>query len=67
MAQPTGPHPTEEAEMLPPSPAVRAAAGRDMSFSTRRLPQARQRTSDSSDRRRTSSSKERPQALHVYS
>ncbi len=67
MAQPTGPQPGEEGTGTPPSPPARAAAGRETSFSTFRFPHPGQRTSASSFRRITSSSKERWQALHVYS
>ena len=66
MAQPTGPQFAEEAAE-PPSPPERAAAGRDIFFSTRFPLQRGQRTSSSSERRMTSSSKDRSQALQAYS
>lgn len=66
MAQPTGPQFAEE-EAEPPSPPERAAAGRDTSFSTRLPLHFGQRTSSSSERRMTSSSKVRSQALQAYS
>ena len=66
MAQPTGPHPGE-ALAEPPSPPERAAAGRDILFSTRFPLHFGQRTSASSERRRTSSSKSLSQALQAYS
>ena len=68
MAQPTGPHPGEAlAELAPPPSPDEWAAGRDIRFSTRLPLQAGQRTSSSSDRRSTSSSKSRWQALQLYS
>jgi hypothetical protein len=69
MAQPTGPHPGDDLEPAPPpSPPLRVVdAGREIRFATRVLLQAGQRTAASSERRRTSSSKARSQALQAYS
>ena len=65
MAQPTGP---QAGAVAPPPPSpLRAAAGRDTSFSTLRPWQAGHLTSASSARRMTSSSNVRSQALQLYS
>jgi hypothetical protein len=66
MAQPTGPQLADEAAPPPSAPDL-DAAGRDIRFSTRFPLQAGQRTSASSEARRTSSSKARSQALQAYS
>ncbi len=68
MAQPTGPQFAEGAAKPPsPPPPLRAAAGRDMRFATFLPLQRGQRTSSSSERRRTSSSKGLAQSAHSYS
>ena len=65
-AQPTGPQ-DGAGPPPPPPPPPRVAAGRDIWRETSGLAQPGQRTSASSDRRRTSSSKVFPQGAQAYS
>jgi len=67
MPQPIGPHAGAGARLAPEAPPTRAAAGADIFRPTSALPQAGQRTSASSDLRRTSSSKLLPHGAQAYS
>ncbi len=66
MLQPTGPQ-EGGANPPPPPPDPRVAAGRDIRRPTSALPHDGQRTSDSSDLRRMSSSKVLPHGVQAYS
>ena len=67
IAQPTGPQAGAGPPDAPAPPPTRAAAGRDIWRDTSALPQPGQRTSASSDARRTSSSKTFPHGPQAYS
>jgi len=67
MPQPIGPQAGAGEWLAPDPPPTRAAAGADIFLPTSALPQAGQRTSASSDLRRTSSSKLLPHGAQAYS